>query len=551
MRTIQMSLILLSAILLGSTDLFAQDDIQSPSNALVESLRLRQADDGSTMRFVQFGGIAIVAGLLLWAIHRGYQSFMARREGPEVNDRRRPSRMYSRKDQGLATLGLDANERGFITRLARHSGLDPDRLVNHRTSFEQSVEGGRDFIHSDPGQEATLRSIRDKLGWTGAPGTEAVAVAPLPVDGHRAFDMELNQEVELFGTGAAAGYCARAVLIYRDEHHLVLRFYETLDGSNWKSGDVAQIYFWRANDAGYLLRSRIQEFREQAPGFLVLTHPESIERQQKRIYVRVPIESEIRFLHLPLADVGALLGNESRAGGLYSGVLEDLSAGGFRVTTAQSLRSGDYLVIPEFAPAGNVEVMVRVVSELPAPSGTQDGSAVVSGRRFGVQYIGVSAVDRDSISRTVFTKQRESIVARSGVLSNGAEASRTPSGPATPRPVPMEGTPSFGEAEPTDVTSIAEQLEQAFAEEPESDRSTPVLDNDERASLEGLASANPVVDLEAEFESRRESGDEIDLESLDQEAESLLPDLSSQDRNVDPSGDSASTPVEPKDDISG
>lgn len=453
-------LIVAAALVLLFAPSLLAEDVSSPKDTIVESLRLRESDPAAVRRFMRFGGLAIFIGLFVWAAHWGYQRLTERRSRPSRG--RRPSRAPRHVERTLATLGLDASERGFITRIARHQGLDPNRLVNHRTTFEQAIESSRDLIHDDPDQEIVLRAVRDKLGWTGAPGSEPAAPVPLRVDRAGQFEIELNQELDVFGTGEATGYCARAVLIYRDDHHLVLRFHEQIDGAVWKAGAVAQIYFWRANDAGYLVRARIQEYRAQSPGFLVLSQPESVERQQKRIYVRVPAADDIRFVHLPLAEVGALLGHENRVGGLYDGALEDLSAGGFRLTTDQGLKPGDYLVIPDFPPAAGAEVMVRVVTELPVG---EDGRP-----RYGVQYIGVSAVTRDLVSRAVFARQRASIAARTGESKVTAPVGA---------PAPMRQ-----ESRDDDVLSIAEELERALPESREAEATPDFGPSPEELELE-------------------------------------------------------------------
>lgn len=494
------------------------EDVPSPKDTIVESLRLRESDPAAVRRFMRFGGLAIVVGLGLWGAHWVYQRLTQAQRRTRPSRGRRPSRAPRHVERTLATLGLDASERGFITRIARHQGLDPNRLVNHRTTFEQAIESSRDLIHEDPDQEIVLRAVRDKLGWTGAPGTEAAPTVPLRVDRTGQFEIELNQELDVFGTGEATGYCARAVLIYRDDHHLVLRFHEEIDGAVWKAGAVAQIYFWRANDAGYLVRARIQEYRTQSPGFLVLSQPESVERQQKRIYVRVPAEDTIRFVHLPLAEVGALLGYENRVGGLYDGVLEDLSAGGFRLTTDQELRPGDYLVIPDFPPADGAEVMVRVVTELPPGD---DGRP-----RYGVQYIGVSAVTRDLVSRAVFARQRASIARRTGEAK--------PAAPVGAR------APMRQESRDDDVLTIAEELERALPE------------SREEAATQDFGPSPEELELEAETllsggDAPDRSGDSADFDSgasgdVDADASAVAAAIAS---DLAASPQSADAPEEP------
>ncbi len=368
----------------------AQSD--NPNQELVSNLRLRKSDPTSLLRFAKFAGGAVGIALALYLGHR-----MVLKHWPQQKTRRLTG--WQRTLQGY---GLNAAEREVIAKLGRSSDLDPVQIVTDRHAFESAVDQGSELSHADSRSEKTIMEIRRKLGWD----QTATAASLLPdVSAQRnvvADALELNQEVELFGVGEGAGFCARGILVHRDDQNLVFRFLEGKDEIPFGPNDRLQIYFWRSNDAGYLCQTQVKEIRAKGPGFLITMLPDAIERQQKRIYVRVPYAEQIRYLHIPLSSASELFGSETRSGGVFDGVCLDLSAGGFRLRTDVELHPGDYLSIPHFQAANDEEVMARVVGTLEVG---EDGQG-----HYGVQFTGIPANMRDTISKLVFQLQRRMIV---------------------------------------------------------------------------------------------------------------------------------------------
>ncbi|MEM7261316.1 MAG: PilZ domain-containing protein [Planctomycetota bacterium] len=413
-----------TVVLLGSPPLGAQFDELGPDREeLTKSLRLRTSDPSSLWRFLSYAGGALGLAFLIYSGHR-----LTQKHWPKPSSR--SSRRLSGWQRTLQGHGLDPNEREFMARLGNPHGIEPVSLVGSRTEFERAVELSQGLLQGDPRLERLLGSVRRKLGWDGPADLAPAAAAPAQATPGRVPSLELNQEVEVFGTGDHAGFCARAILVHRDDQNLVFRMLEAKDELPFDTGEKIQLYFWRSNDAGYLCLTDVREVRQKGPGFLITMVPHAVERQQKRIYVRVPYGAEIRYLHVPLRSASEMLGSETNAGGLFDGVCEDLSAGGFRLITQADLQPGDYLSIPDFEPANNEEIMARVVAELES---LDDGR-----RRFGLQYTGIPMPMRDAINRLVFAVQRRTI-----------SDAKTASTPETPEPVtdPVVG------GEPTDESA--------------------------------------------------------------------------------------------------
>ncbi|MCA8961411.1 MAG: PilZ domain-containing protein [Planctomycetes bacterium] len=384
--------LVLSGVLLAPSVCSAQ--FVDGENDLVGKLRLRKSDPTSVVRFLQYAGGAVGLAFALY-----YGQRLLQRRWPRSGRRRRlPA--WQRTLQGY---GLEAAERELIARLGAPHDLDPVRLITDRGAFERAVEYSPEVLRGDPKQERALATVRRKLGWDREGGGRSVPLPRRTASGAEVL-LELNQEVEVFGLGENSGYCVRAVLVHRDDIHLVFRFLEAEEAAPFRSGENIQVYFWRPNDAGYLCQTEVRELRPKGPGFLITLVPHSVERQQKRIYVRVPYSEQLRFLHVPLESASEALGREPRSGGVFDGECDDLSAGGFRLVTDVDLRPGDYVSVPDFQAAGGEEIMARVINEL---SPREDGR-----RRFGLQYTGLPVAERDKISRLVFQLQREAIVAR-------------------------------------------------------------------------------------------------------------------------------------------
>ncbi len=300
-----------------------------------------------------------------------------------------------RWDTRLGARGLDGAERDFVEQLARRVGSQqPERVLASVNEFEEALEQSRMLPAGDPRAERLVDSIRRKLGWVQAGDTRIAANDAL---------LEPNVAMELFGTGALAGYCARGSLLHRDPSHLVLILEESGDDVPWKKGDSLQVYFWRENDAGYIFQSEIFEVREHGGiCHLLLTYPERLERKQKRMFMRARIEERIRFQLLPRGETGSRPGSTAVkwGGASLEGMTEDVSAGGFRFVSPHELQLGDFIQVSQFQAAG-ADILAQVVNVL--------GSAGDGATRYGAQYSGLTAKIRETITRRVFAAQRESL----------------------------------------------------------------------------------------------------------------------------------------------
>ena len=135
----------------------------------------------------------------------------------------------------------------------------------------------------------------------------------------------------------------------------------------------------------------------------MLSHPRTVERRRRRLYVRVKYKVEVRFLHVPGGQAAHSLGREihTSRGGLAVGWTEDLSAGGLRLKTPIPLAKGDYLSIHRFPPADGEEILARVARVLK----DEAGEPVC----YGLEFVGMCAALRSLITRRVYQQQRESL----------------------------------------------------------------------------------------------------------------------------------------------
>lgn len=222
--------------------------------------------------------------------------------------------------------------------------------------------------------------------------------------------LELNQEVDVFLDGTD-GQCARGMLVHKDGGHLVVRILDEDSVSGWAAGASLQGYFWRQNDSGYVFESQIIENREVGTSYLVLTIPRSFEKKQRRMYVRANHRERVSFLHVPSGKATEMLGGgDDEQNRIHEGMVEDLSAGGFRMITDAELGNGDYISIDNFTPIGG-EMLARVSANLGAADGAGFG-------RYGLQYVGVDSGTREKITQAVFRLHRKMLSTRSEQRAN-------------------------------------------------------------------------------------------------------------------------------------
>ncbi|MFQ5654523.1 MAG: PilZ domain-containing protein [Planctomycetota bacterium] len=354
---------------------------------LAELLRLRGSDPDLTRRYVIALCVGVALVILIWMAHR---ILLAGRR------RFRGRTMRRRWDVALRQRGLDPTERRLVTEIAqRADASSPEAIVRSRVGFERGVERSLPLLEGDSTRQQTLEDVRRKLGWLHAPQGVPLVNSQL---------LDLNLEVEVYGTQEQAGVCVRAILVHRDPENIILRLDDDIEGGIWEQGNQVQVYFWRANDAGYIFNSEVRASRRIGALYLFLAHPPRLERLQRRFDLRVPHQEAFRYLHIPFRSASDWMGTGRFAGGdepLPGGCTEDLSAGGFRLSTDRELEEGDYLSIAQFSPAGGEEVLARVVVDL--------GSSPGGARRYGVQYVGLPLPLRDTIARRVFALQRASI----------------------------------------------------------------------------------------------------------------------------------------------
>ncbi len=372
-------LLLLAAARVESAEEKPSDQDQA-FNALIEMLRPREQRPEILQYFLIFVGITVVVLVTFGVLHKYWHVLF-----PERPARRRWDEASERRSV--------ASYRPAFATAARSSGT-------HRVA---------------PAQATTAAATAPAAPRAAAKSVEAPpARAPMSLASSQL--LELDQELDLFGTGTLAGYCLRAVLVHRDAGHLLVKVDESVPEFPWKAGDTLQAYFWRENEAGYLFLTEIREVRRNESFFLVLSQPTQLERKQKRLHVRTPYRQPLRFQVISNAEVTQRVGAfRPVEQGPIDGWTEDLSAGGFRLLCNRQLSVGDYLAVEKFHPAGGEAILGRVVNSF----GAQGGGRYT----YGVSFAGISSRVREQIIREVFRLQRE-IILKARAIADSQAAGR-------------------------------------------------------------------------------------------------------------------------------
>lgn len=370
--------------LLGPGSLATGGGIGAPLDGLLMFFQWTGADEETNRRLIVATLTVVVLSLILWILNRTMPVW--RNWIPGVSRR-------SRWDAVLRVRGLGAEERTLLRQIAEQASIDDvEEIVRSRVSFEHAVSHSLSWIEADPRRVQALDRVRRRLSWEAVPQAGISGSEDL---------LEHNLEIELFGTGDQAGYCARAVLVHRDNDALVLRLEKGLTNVPWGPTTVVRAYFWRENDAGYLFDATVIELRTLGDRFLFVAPPTHLERHQRRLHVRVPLRSPVSFLRVANGAAGSWLRGDPGAdpGPLRSGVIEDLSAGGFRIRCKTPLEIADFLSFDAFPVVEGDDVLARIISERREPE--------QEGYQYGAQFLGLSATMRDAIAQHVFRMQRQ------------------------------------------------------------------------------------------------------------------------------------------------
>jgi len=159
-------------------------------------------------------------------------------------------------------------------------------------------------------------------------------------------------------------------------------------------GTAVRVYYHDERTM-YSFRTRVVDRAWHPRPTLLLAEPEEIERIQRRRFVRLQINLPVRYCLL----------NEQRGHDaepeVREAACEDISAGGLLLVCPQGLTKGAELDLEvELEPDVPLWLVGRVVRVVEHPGPERPG-------RYGVEFIGVTAADRDLITRFIFRKQRE------------------------------------------------------------------------------------------------------------------------------------------------
>ena len=290
----------------------------------------------------------------------------------------------------LIAQGIDGVEAELLlTLLAVSETSDMSRLLNSRIVFEDALEKA---LATDPdlirelGHRRALDRIRIRRGWE------------VPAELSQALSIPVEEE-ELLIQGPD-GLSLRTIMIHRDAHSLAVRVIESSqpmdESAGWQVGDELQVSFYRPESGCFLFETRLQEQRDLGEWFLFLETPQKVRLEQRRQYLRVPIQGTIRFLHLPL---GSGCDDNCDRELLQEANLIDIGTGGMGFSTETAIDPDDLLIIRGIPSLGSRDVTARVVSEVSAGEDPEGG--------IGVRFVGLSASDRDRIASLVFTRRVE------------------------------------------------------------------------------------------------------------------------------------------------
>jgi c-di-GMP-binding flagellar brake protein YcgR len=299
---------------------------------------------------------------------------------------------------------LEPTEREAFERLVEASGAPALACATSIGCFDRGVESLLSRNLGDLERVDYLRALRKlrvKLGLHAAQPDSPIAstrILPpnLPLQVAPVGDLRLDGPVD-------------GMLLSVSEESLTVRLAGPPDLASRTFRDVpeVEVTFLRHFDAAYAFRSRVLDRRELAAAFLVLGHPRTVARVQKRGFVRVTVGEEIAFSRMPeLASPGPRM--PEIAGNRGAGLAVSLSGGGLRLRTEVPLERGEllHLELP-FLPEAVVRELAfaRVVRS--------DGTG-----GFGLRFEGISPRLQAAIIQYVRFRERRD---RSIHLEAGAE----------------------------------------------------------------------------------------------------------------------------------
>lgn len=326
--------------------------------------------------------IAAGLGLLLWSF---YQARTATREAKVFNGQPRQSSQWH--GRGLE-LGLDATEIRLIENLLGHDdALDGERLLNSRNAFESALErtlqGGSDLFQ-DLEMRRALDRLRLRRGWEVCGEVSQRGSGPMEED-----------ELYIEGPGGA---CLRSILIHKDDQSCALRVQDSHGFASgvpdWTPGTSVEVSWFQPESGCLTFDSRVQELRDLGDWFLFLESPQQIRIQQRRQYLRTPLEGRFSFLRLSMGESGRM---QEEPQGIHVGGILDVGAGGAAIVTEVPLGQQDILVLRDFPGLEEVDLTARVVDT--PPEGDTDNPV------YGIRFIGLSAKARDALAEFVFARR--------------------------------------------------------------------------------------------------------------------------------------------------
>lgn len=294
--------------------------------------------------------------------------------------------------------GFDDNEHFTAAMFVKTSSIktSPMKFISSSEVFEQVVadvlhmiktaarSGQKDFI-------PVLKSIRTKLHFDGRTGD--------PLKSTREIRSGQQLDIAFPGTNTTI----RGVVSTNDDAQLRVMLDRPLDEKR-RQGAV-KVSFVIDNDARYKFSTDIAG---AGSSYIAFDHPAKIFRQQNREHFRCSITVPVRIIQSNVEDEKAFLGTrpdfeDTKIQNLIKAQSTDISGGGMRIAANEELNIGQRLYINFQLGGRQYNIPCEITDKKP-------GS--YARLHYGVQFMGLSNSERESIINHINSRERTALKRR-------------------------------------------------------------------------------------------------------------------------------------------
>jgi hypothetical protein len=236
----------------------------------------------------------------------------------------------------IEVAGLNASEEEVLENIADYADQSVRKCLKLVESFDKGADRALAVADGKSSLERleflrNLRSLRKKLNFDHtSPQQPMKSTRSLPVD----------QDVILVLKNDVGGEEFFATTVFHvDEESILLRLNaEEQPGGGerfWGGRGVGvAAHFFRPNEGSYSFESAVVDYRRRGPGFVRVNHPKKLRRQQRRNFLRIDTEENIRFRWFSEDGVPRQgLGSEEleKLVSAQDGTIRNLSGGGLQL----------------------------------------------------------------------------------------------------------------------------------------------------------------------------------------------------------------------------